>query len=97
MSIAIINRDFGEHAGAIGFGLTRFAKDQSLLSSVNVITSSNSRDVLALGEKANIRLFLAKSLTSSGSGIAMRLFEVIYFSLFVEIFFSVTCDDNVVM
>lgn len=85
MSIAIINRDFGEHAGAIGLGLSRFAIDQALASSVNVITSSNSRDVLALGEKANIRLFLAKSLTSSGSGIAMRLFEVIYFSLFVVV------------
>jgi hypothetical protein len=85
MSIAIINRDFGDHAGAIGLGLTRFAKDQSLVSSVNVITSSNSRDILALGQKANIKLFLAKSLTSSGSGIAMRLIEVAYFSLFVVV------------
>jgi hypothetical protein len=85
MSIAIINRDFGEHAGAIGLGLNRFAIDQALASSVSVITLSSSRDVLALGEKANVKLFLAKSLTSSGSSIAMRLSEVVYFSLFVVV------------
>ena len=85
MSIAIINRDFGEHAGAIGLGLNRFAIDQALASSVSVITSSSSRDVLALGEKTNVKLFLAKSLTSSGSSIAMRLSEVVYFSLFVVV------------
>jgi len=85
MSIAIINRDFGDHAGAIGLGLNRFAIDQALASSVSVITSSSSRDVLALGEKDNVKLFLAKSLTSSGSSIAMRLSEVVYFSFFVVV------------
>jgi len=85
MSIAIINRDFGEHAGAIGLGLNRFAEEQALVSSVNVITSSTSRDVLLLGKSSNIKLFLAKSLTSSSSGIFMRLFEVVYFSVFVLI------------
>jgi hypothetical protein len=85
MSIAIINRDFGDHAGAIGLGLNRFAVDQALASSVSVITSSSSRDVLALGKKDNVKLFLAKSLTSSGSSIAMRLSEVVYFSFFVVV------------
>ncbi len=85
MSIAIINKDFGEHAGPIGHGLNRFAIDQALTSSVSVITSSSSRDVLALGKKDNVKLFLAKSLTSSGSSIAMRLFEVLYFSFFVMV------------
>lgn len=83
MSIAIVNRDFGEHAGAIGIGLRRFAEYQASVSSVSIISTSKSKDLIDLGKNSNIKLFLAKSLSSSGSSIAIRLFELIYFALFV--------------
>ena len=83
MSITIINRDFGEHAGAIGVGLTEFATNMALAGNVQIITASNSSDLVELSQNSKIRLSRVKSLTSSSSNIFMRLLEIFYFSMFV--------------
>ena len=83
MSITIINRDLGEHAGAIGVGLTDFATNMALAGNVQIITSSNSSDLVKLSQNSKIRLSHVKSLTSSSSNIFMRLLEIFYFSMFV--------------
>lgn len=83
MSITIINRDLGEHAGAIGVGLTDFATNMALAENVQIITSSNSLDLVKLSQNNKIQLSHVKSMTSSNSNIFMRLLETFYFSIFV--------------
>ncbi|UAW99470.1 glycosyltransferase [Halopseudomonas nanhaiensis] len=80
--LAIVNRSFWPDSQVIGEGLLQFAETAARDHTVCVLTqtSGNLEQTLAdAGRGANVQIRACRSYTTSGSGLAKRIAEAIFF------------------
>lgn len=82
MSFMLISRDFWPSAASIGNGLMELARYMSLDGKVFIVTMS-AVEIKAKAKDKKINFLAIKPLTNSESNIFLRIFEILYFALWV--------------